>query len=147
MSAKLSSCVSGVFRLLSHSFQVADVALVCVCRCWPTGWICPMARWAASCAAAPGRRCLQASWCVMQTYTRPPASTCCTTPSITYSWLPQSWSVLTLTLTLNMNLLILHLTLTHELFQMPHEAVSENAADLASSALTVTNNVFRMKWN
>lgn len=50
-----------------------------------------------------------------------------------------------LTLTLNMNLLILHLTLTHELFQMPHEAVSENAADLASSALTVTNNVFRMK--
>ncbi|KAE8285138.1 Cytosolic purine 5'-nucleotidase [Larimichthys crocea] len=28
---------------------------------------------------------------------------------------------------------------------MPHEAVSENAADLASSALTVTNNVFRMK--
>lgn len=74
----------------------ADAVVVCVRSTWPTEWTCPTARWAASCAAAPDRRCLPASWCVMQIYTRPPASTCCTTPSITSSWLPQSWSVLSL---------------------------------------------------
>ena len=53
-----------------------------------------MASWAASCAVAPDRRCLLASWCVTQIYTPPPLSTCCTTPSIIFSWLLQCWSVL-----------------------------------------------------
>lgn len=64
------------------------------CSCWPTGWTCHMARWAASCAAAPGRRCSPASSCAMQICTLPPAWIWCITPSITSSWLLQSWSAL-----------------------------------------------------
>lgn len=61
------------------------------CSCWPTGWTCHMARWAASCAAAPGRRCSPASSCAMQICTLPPVWIWCITPSITSSWLLQSW--------------------------------------------------------
>lgn len=100
MSAQLSwlffRCFSCSVTLCPGFF--ADVVVVCVGRYWPTEWTSPTARWEASCAAAPDRRCSQASWCVMQISTRPPASTCCTTPLITSSWLPQSWSVLCLTL-------------------------------------------------
>lgn len=98
MFAELSSC----FRCFSCCFTLfplfflTDVVFVCVCRCWPTEWTCPMGRWAASCAAAPDRHCSPASWCVTQICTHPHASTCCTTPSITSSWLPQSWWVLPL---------------------------------------------------
>lgn len=62
-------------------------------RCWPTEWTCPTVRWAVYCAAALRRRCSPASWSVTQTCTRLPASICFTTPSITSSWLPLSWSV------------------------------------------------------
>lgn len=88
-----SSCIS-------DGFLVADVA-VCFCRYWPTEWTCPMDRWEASCAAAPDRHCLPASLCVTQIFTPPRASTCCTTPSIIFSWLHQSWSVFSLTYTAN----------------------------------------------
>lgn len=145
------------FRCFSCSITLrpgffADVVVVCVGRCWPTEWTCPMARWGASCAAAPDRRCSPASWCVMQISTRPPASTCCTTPLITSSWLPQSWSVLCVTHRPGQNITFplmaaLHLTLSRELFQMPHEAMSQNSAEFASSDLALKNNIVTMNRN
>lgn len=42
---------------------------------------------------------------------------------------------------------ILHLTVTHELFQMPHEVVSQHAADFASSELDVTDSIVKMSIN
>lgn len=111
-------------HVLFSSIQafLADV-VACFCRCWLTEWTCPTARWAASCAAAPDRHCLPASWCVTQIYTHPLTSTCCTTPSIIFSWLLQCWSVHSQKKSVCFHCLsttaIVHLTLTNNSFRCP----------------------------
>lgn len=65
----------------------------CPFRKWHTTWTCAMAWWVAFSAVAPDRRCLPPKWCVMPTFTQPPSSTCCTTPSATSSELHMYWWV------------------------------------------------------
>lgn len=115
--------------------------VVCVCRCWPTEWTCPMVRWGAWCAAAPDRPCLPASWCDTQISTPLLASTWCTTLWITSSWLHQFWLVLFLMQTPAKRRRVFK-THCSFLFQMPHEAASQNSAELASD-LTVNNHAIK----